>query len=59
MISIGKGDRIKIIVDQKGDERYKLGDVFEVAIACNLSDVYIDMNGEPPLWLTEDEYKKL
>lgn len=52
-----KGDVIRITNKEVKDERYDIGDEFIVAIVCNDGDVYIDMNGDQPLWLTEDEYE--
>ena len=58
---VKKGDLVKITSEDYNvlsrDVRYKNGDVFEVAIACNDGDVYIDMNGETPVWLIKDEYE--
>lgn len=59
-MKVKKGDRIKVLVDEISNSysnRYKVGDEFEVAIATKEGDIYVDMNGETPLWLIKDEYE--
>ncbi|MGE7843908.1 hypothetical protein ACQKNX_24380 [Lysinibacillus sp. NPDC093712] len=54
-----KGDTIRIteIQLQDAEKRLNVGDIHEVAIACDDGDVYIDMNGATPLWLVAEEYE--
>ena len=54
-----KGDKIRITNIQMNDSkgRLRVGDIYEVAIACNDGDIYIDMNGDLPLWLVAEEYE--
>ena len=53
-----KGDLIRVIdVQEPKDKRINVGDIFEVAIACNDGDVYIDTNGDTPIWLVDEEYE--
>lgn len=53
-----KGDLIRVIdVQEPKDKRINVGDIFEVAIACDNGDVYIDTNGDTPIWLVDEEYE--
>ncbi|ASN68078.1 hypothetical protein 8F11_43 [uncultured Caudovirales phage] len=57
MAKAQKGDLIRIVNKDSNSEHYENGDIFEVTIATNNGDVYIDMGGENPLWIVDYEYE--